>query len=67
MPRLHALGHMRAAQVGIDGAAALAEGAVVMEGGDVGDGRGGVGRLMAAKLLGSVREGVWERPPRCGM
>ena len=54
--------------MGIDGAAAPAEGVIIVEDGGVGGGRGGEEeRLVAAQLLGGVGEEVWERPPRCGM
>ena len=56
---------MRAARVGIDGAATPAEGVVVVEGSGVGGSRGEGG--VAAQLLGGVGEGIWERPPCCGM
>ena len=54
--------------MGIDGAAAPAEGVLIVEDGGVGGGHGGEEkRLMAALLLRGVREEVWERPPRRGM
>ena len=46
--------------MGIDGAAAPAEGVIVVEDGGVGGGRGGgEERLVATPLLGGVGEEVW--------